>query len=178
MSVGIGTNALVDYLYKKSLGAPQTNPTTDINVEPAFSSTPSIFQSQNYAQNIPIPAPTDWTPNGANIQFSTQYPYIYKYTQLQLSNAVSGSTNAAFRHGSMINIIPKSYHVSYAPTICNATQTQNITNQQLILDPNSGILIFIPLNQGLASSSFLPRVTFYSYTGLIGNPGIATLQDL
>ena len=179
--MAINPNSLVDYLFKKALGAPQTNPNTFISAEPDFSSTANIFQSQNYAQFIPKPAPTDWIPVGSNIQFSTQYPYIYKYTKLQLSNAVGGSSNAAFYHGSMKNIIPKSYDFSYKPIIYNnnaTASTDDITAQRLILDPDSGILIFIPLDTALASSTFLPKVTFYSYTGLIGNPGIASLQDL
>jgi len=179
--MSIATTSLVDYLYKKALGAPQTNPNTFINAEPDFSSTPNIFQSQNYAQYIPKPAPTDWTPDGSNIQYSAQYPYIYKYTKLQLSNAVGGTNNAAFYHGSMKNIIPRSYDLSYKPIIYNnnaTAATDDITPQPLILDPDSGILIFIPLNTALASSTFLPKVTFYSYTGLIGNPGIASLQEL
>jgi hypothetical protein len=176
--MSIDVNSLVDYLYKKALGAPQTDPNRNINVEPSFSSIPSIFQSQNYAQHIPKPAPTDWIPANSNIQYSAQYPYIYKYTQLALCNAVDGSLNTAFRHPAMINIIPKSYDTSYAPTICNASQLQNITDRPLILDPDSGILLFIPRNTIIATSESPPKITFYSYTGLIGNPGIASLQEL
>ena len=179
----IATDPLVDYLYKKALGAPETNPSTDINAEEAYSSVPRIFQSQNYAQYIPIPAPTDWIPVGSNVQWSAQYPYIYKYTLLTLTAAVAGN-EAAFRNPLMKNIIPPSYDLSYKPTIYkNSTtatpvQSDNITAQPLILDPDSGILIFIPAYTPVVTSALPPKVTFYSYTGLIGNPGIASLQDL
>jgi len=181
--MSIGTGPLVDYLYKKALGAPETNPSTDINAEEAYSSIPRIFQSQNYAQYIPIPAPTDWIPVGSNIQYSAQYPYIYKYTLLTLTAAVAGN-EAAFRHPSLTNIIPKSYNLSYTPIIYkNSTTspplpTDNISALPLILDPDSGILIFIPANTGQVSTASPPKITFYSYKGLIGNPGIASLQDL
>jgi len=177
--MSINTAYLVDYLYKKALGAPETNPITPtpLNAEEAYSSIPRIFQSQNYAQYIPIPAPTDWTPIGSNIQYSAQYPYIYKYTLLTLTAAVAGN-EAAFRHPSLINIIPKSYHLSYAPIIYANNGTNNITAQPLILDPDSGILIFIPAYTAVVNTASPPKITFYSYTGLIGNPGIVSLQDL
>ena len=180
--MSIPINALVDYLYKKSLGVPQTNPNTDLNAELGYSSVPHIFESQNYAQFIPKPAPNDWIPSGSNIQWSAQYPYIYKYTLLTLQAAIRGN-NAAFRHNLLQNIIPRSYHLSYKPRIYtnNVGSTEDerydITPQPLLLDPDSGILIFIPEYGGVSESS-PPKVTFYSYVGLIGNPGIANLQDL
>ena len=183
--MSIDIQYLVDYLYKKALGAPETNPITPtpIEAEAAYSSIPHIFQSQNYAQYIPIPAPTDWITVEANIQRSAQYPYIYKYTLLTLQPAVSGN-EAAFRHPLLINIIPKSYHLSYAPiiyknsTTATPTDSDKITAEPLILDPDSGILIFIPAYTPVVTSALPPKITFYSYTGLIGNPGIATLQEL
>jgi hypothetical protein len=175
--MSIPINALVDYLYKKALGAPETNPSTALNAEEAYSSVPRIFQSQNYAQYIPKPAPNDWIPVGSNIQWSAEYPYIYKYTLLTLSAAVSGN-DAAFRHPLMINIIPKSYDLTYAPIIYANNGTNNITAQPLILDPDSGILIFIPAYTAVVNTASPPKVTFYSYVGLIGNPGIASLQEL
>jgi hypothetical protein len=173
--MSIATNILIDYLYKKALGAPQTNPNTDIEGELEFSSVPNIFQSQNYAQNIPIPAPNDWIPIGSNTQWSAQYPYIYKYTGLTLLSPVTGN-NTVFNHPFLTNIIPRSYHQSYRPSLTTNTGSP-ITGVPLILDPDSGILLFTQ-PYALVSSASPPKITFYSYTGLIGNPGIASLQDL
>jgi hypothetical protein len=118
--MSIATNILIDYLYKKALGAPQTNPNTDIEGELEFSSVPNIFQSQNYAQNIPIPAPNDWIPVGSNTQWSAQYPYIYKYTGLTLLSPINGN-NTIFNHPSLINIIQQNYNFK------NHTNTQSHT---------------------------------------------------
>jgi hypothetical protein len=173
--MSIASNILLDYLYKKALGAPQTNANTDIEAELAYSSIPHIFQSQNYAQHIPISAPDDWIPSGSNVQWSAQYPYIYKYTGLTLLSPINGN-NTVFNHPSLINIIPRSYNQSYRPSLTTSTGDA-ITGIPLILDPDSGILLFTQAYPPVSIAS-PPKITFYSYVGLIGNPGIANLQVL
>ena len=71
--MSIATNILIDYLYKKALGAPQTNPNTDIEGELEFSSVPNIFQSQNYAQNF----------NSFAKLYNTSQNFTNLYTTLQ-----------------------------------------------------------------------------------------------
>ena len=174
----------VDYVFKKILGAPDTAPTTASTpatyiTEANYFSKPNSFLSQIYAQPIPIITPSDFTITiGGGIAASASYPYIYSYTNLQLSQ-VSGQT-LSFVNSALIGLISPKFSPTYGYTITGSTGTpisaDSTYKSALVIDPDSGILTFFTL-PSFVSSTYLPLVSFYRYVGLTGNPGISQVDN-
>ena len=184
----------VEYLFKKALGSPETLIGIAYTGEASIFSKQNNFLFQNYAQSVPTTPPTDWAnatiPNGitvSNVQYSSNYPYIYKYTYLTLTAVYVGLATAFNAPNQLLtNMIPASLSPTGAYTY--NLYTNNLANDlssgtafgTYIIDPDSGILTFFttPSYTGAATiaASNPPKITFYRYQGLTGNPGIAALQ--
>ena len=204
-ATSIGTSNQLDYLFKKQLGLPDTVPISlsgTVSGElGAYSSIPNIFPRRIYGQYVPLTCPTDFGPIGnssylsnmipndttigmnvSNIYYSSNYPYIWKYEKLTI-NATPGNENSYY-NSQFVNSIPTNYNSSYLPELwTNNLGTDIMTvsaKGAVILDSDSGVITFfyLPLviSGSAISSSAPPKVTFYRYVGLTGNPGIAGLQ--
>jgi hypothetical protein len=192
--MAISLSNQVDYLFKKALGFPETNTVRTPAGEAAYFSKPNVFTFQQLAQEFPKTPPNDFvlttSPTDAivsNVYRSISYPYIYQYVSLTLQSAVSGSSNA-FYSPYLKNLISPSLTDNgfYNYTIRTNDLAFNITENSLysathVIDADSGVLYFFtyPSYSGAAEvkSSQPPKVTFYRYEGLVGNVGIASVQE-
>jgi len=194
MSIAIGDQ--VDFLFKKALGYPETNIVSALAAEKGYFSKPNIFTFQQMAQEFPqtrlsnsdfilTTSPTDITVS--NVYRHKSYPYIVKYENLTLESAVSGSSNS-FYSPYLKNLIPASITTDgfYSYIVKTNDLAFTITNDALyqykqVIDPDSGVLFFFTYPSYSGASQVLtsqpPKVTFFRYEGLIGNVGIATLEE-
>jgi hypothetical protein len=184
----------VDYLFKKALGFPETNTTRPAAAERPYFSKPNVFTFQQMAQEFPktppndfvlTTSPTDVTVGG--VYKSITYPYIYLYSNLTLGGEASGSSNAFYSpylknlispsltDSGFYNYIIRTNNLAFDITANGAYAASHV------IDADSGVLYFFtyPSYSGAAEvkASQPPRVTFYRYEGLIGNVGIASVQE-
>jgi hypothetical protein len=192
--MAINISNQVDYLFKKALGYPETNIVNVPAAEPGYFSKPNVFAFQQLAQEFPTvdlsdlvltTKPSDATVS--NVYYSRSYPFIYKYENLTLQPAVSGSSNA-FYSPYLKNLISPSLTPSgfYNYTIRTNDLANNITangiyGPALIVDADSGVLYFFTYPSYSGSAQVLstqpPKITFYRYQGLTGNVGIMSIQE-
>ena len=145
------------------------------------------------AQEFPKTVPSDFVSTtipgdvaATNVYKSTSYPYIYKYENLQLTS-VSGSINA-FYSPYLKNLISPTltdtgaynYIIKTNDLVYTITENADYVSTHII-DADSGVLYFFtyPSYSGAAAVTATqpPKITFYRYQGLIGNVGIATIQE-
>jgi hypothetical protein len=184
----------VDYLFKKALGFPETNTSRPAAAERPYFSKPNIFTFQQMAQDFPTTTPNDFilttSPTDAtvsNVYRSVAYPYIYKYEALTLQAAVSGSSNAFYSPYLKNFISPSLTETGFYNYIIQTNDlafdiTANGTYvASHVMDADSGVLYFFTYPSYSGSAQVLasqpPKVTFYRYQGLIGNVGIASIQE-
>ena len=90
----------INYVFKKGLGIPNTQPAAEYYSENPVPSRWGIYTSQMFQQYIPTTAPTDLqslTPQDGTVvsrQNSATYPYIVKYTVK--TSAVNGLNTAYY----------------------------------------------------------------------------------
>ena len=192
MSISLSNQ--VDYLFKKALGFPETSILSIPATEQAYFSKQSVFTFQQLAQEFPKTPPSDFvltTKPGdvtvSNVYKSISYPYIYKYENLTLQSAVVGSSNS-FYSPYLKNLLSPSLTDSGTYNyVINTNDMTNIITANItyiathVVDADSGVLYFFtyPSYSGTAAvtKDQPPKITFYRYQGLIGNVGIATLQE-
>ena len=191
--MAISLSNQVDYLFKKALGFPETDTLRAPAGEAAYFSKPNVFTFQQLAQEFPNTPPNDFilttSPIGvtvSNVYKSRSYPYIIKYESLTVQS-VSGSSNA-FYSPYLKNLISPSLTDNgfYNYIIRTNDLASNITANSFyssthVIDTDSGVLYFFtyPSYSGPSqvTSTQPPKITFYRYEGLIGNVGIASLQE-
>jgi hypothetical protein len=192
MSISLSNQ--VDYLFKKALGFPETSILSIPATEQAYFSKQSVFTFQQLAQELPKTPPSDFvltTKPGdvtvSNVYKSISYPYIYKYENLTLKSAYVGSSNSFYSPYLKNLLSPSLTDNSTYNYIINTNDMTNIITANItyiathIVDADSGVLYFFtyPSYSGTAAvtTDQPPKITFYRYQGLIGNVGIATIQE-
>jgi hypothetical protein len=191
MSISLSNQ--VDYLFKKALGYPETNIDRAPAGEQSYFSKPNVFTFQQMAQEFPKTPPNDFVlgtlPTDvtvSNVYKSTSYPYIYLYSNLTVQS-VTGSSNA-FYSPYLKNLITPSLTdgTFYNYKIWTNDLANNITAHPTygpthVIDADSGVLYFFTYPSYSGNAQVLanqpPKVTFYRYEGLIGNVGIASIQE-
>jgi len=186
------TDIRVDILFKKAYGLADAFPNQPLSFE-SVSNKPAVFPNQIYAQTIPTSAPSDLTQSTFNPangtisgktttkHVSTSYPYIAKYTFLQLIDATGGSQSKVSYYYSQTQSnnllqysIPTKFDpilTSYAITVYNNTgvvvAADDPTNPW-VLDNDSGVLTFISTVAGYKFTTGPPSITFWRYEGALG----------
>ena len=183
----------VDYLFKKALGFPETNVATAAAAESSYFSKQNVFTFQQLAQEFPKTPPNDFvlttTPGdivASNVYKSISYPYIYKYENLQ-PTSVNGSSNAFYSPYLKNLISPTLTNTGFYNYIIKTNDLQYTITENAdyvsthIIDADSGVLYFFTYpsysDEAEVTSIRPPKITFYRYQGLIGNVGIATIQE-
>ena len=171
----------VDILLKKNFGKVSTDTSLAYYSEPAFDARPKIFQSQIFEQEIPVTNPNDFglVSNGSKGS-STSYNYIVYYKKWQLLQVTPGN-NQSFKgpsDGLISNILQNSLPFNYDPAGGYAVVLQASNNDiiadgtgEWVIDTDAGILTFHEYNDVSSyvdSSSKLPYLSFYRYSGSIG----------
>lgn len=192
--MAISLSDQVDYLFKKALGFPETNTSRPAAAERPYFSKPNVFTFQQMAQEFPKTPPNDFVlttlPTDitvSNVYKSTSYPYIYLYSNLTLQSAVSGSSNAFYSPYLKNLISPSLTETGFYNYIIRTNDlafdiTANGTYVAThVIDADSGVLYFFTYPSYSGNAQVLanqpPKVTFYRYEGLIGNVGIASIQE-
>lgn len=192
--MAISLSNQVDYLFKKALGFPETNVTNPPAAERPYFSKQNVFTFQQLAQDFPridlndlvaTTVPSDATVS--NVYYSKSYPYIYKYENLTLQSAVSGSSNAFYSPYLKNLISPSLTQTGFYNYIIRTNDLAfDITANGAyvathVVDADSGVVYFFtyPSYSGTAqvSSTQPPKITFYRYQGLTGNVGIMGIQE-
>jgi hypothetical protein len=200
-------NAIPDILFKKYSGVVDTSTLNTVNQEPPVLASPKIFPSlQIYNQYIPPLAPTDlitdFTAPVSNIldlngdetddltslcekrEYSEEYPWMVKYTNLKLTDEglVDGysykfaGTNPQVAYLNETNLLSQTIPFNYDPALTYqyfvyiwngntfiSTKCDNSVNPW-VLDVDAGYLTFYGQNKQLAP----PLVTFWRYEGTFG----------
>lgn len=192
--MSISLSNLTDYLYKKAIGVPETNTTRAPSAEQAYFSKQNVFSFQNLAQNFPATYPNDFVETSipgdvvvSNVFQSRSYPYIKKYVHLTTIPAYSGSSNSFYSPYLKNYISPSlSPNSEYNYSIFTNDTASNITTNGTygpahIMDSDSGVLTFFtyPSYGGPSAVTDVqpPKITFFRYEGLVGNVGIASIQE-
>jgi len=201
---GINPTEILNYLFKKSFGFPNTNPYNNYNND-----RPSLFNSEKnmpnnniYGQFIPFASSslypliqdTSWKNPGYLLDdttgvkyISSNYPYIAYYSNVKMTRAGITSNSffcGTFENNFSKNSIPYTFgDLTFSPKLYNSTGSQlfifgNSNYGSWLLDADSGVLTFydrINLSQFAVSLLNPPRITFWRYEGLTGNSGIVNV---
>ena len=193
------TEEKVDLLFKKFFD----KPTTDVNLP--FYSEPSssngqklILQSQILSQDVPSSVPVDgWDTgiadttlatfkasmnNGDTINHST-YPIQYVY-KAQMSIVTNGNNKAYKCMSGTTNLLQYSLPFSLDSQGSYGVELYSSANNRIydgtgewVIDVDHGILTFFHYEtvQSYVSSTLLPRISFFRYTG---SRGLSSFQSL
>ena len=104
----IGQEYILEEQYKTLFGYPNGKVNLSLSSEVPGTSRPFILQNQIYSQEIPITPPildasgsTSIGGTPYNYQYSTLYPYLEKYTEVQLSNNYLSKSSQATGSGAL-----------------------------------------------------------------------------
>jgi hypothetical protein len=190
----INPTEILNYLFKKSFGFPNTSLYDAYNNEAvgSFNSTPYIINKNLYSQPIPNIAPTDlsndltWT-NGTR-SISSNYPYLARYENvlMQVNIGTYPSFYVEDNNGNKhTKIIPmffdpdQSYIISLSTTNNVGLDFGQISSGSWIMDTDSGVLTFyddVTIGEGVSSTN-PPRISYWRYEGLTGNANIVEVFD-
>jgi hypothetical protein len=194
----------LDFLFKKTLGAPAALGTTfTAPAEAAGSSKPKIIKNLVINQEIPTTAPsTDlsmvdissvYIPTGSNNTadtkyISTTYPYIAKYT-LRLKSSIAGFSYYYNDPASGLNLLESAIPFNYDPFSSYAYEVKlddvvvpgsgidTAGTKSWILDTDAGYLYFPNKDAGTP----VIKITFWRYEGTYGvgsGSGISNFGNL
>lgn len=165
-----------DFLFKKSLGVPFTNPGAPPYTESDFEAYKRVIPSrQIYSQEIPattslvtLGAATPVSGGGTKKVGTGTYSYIERYEDIPLSNIISG---LSYRNTLMVDAIPPLYDtgLSYAITVKlnGSTIPQSSTDHPWFFDSDAGILIFTN-GANTAGRDNKLTASFWRYAGTKG----------
>jgi hypothetical protein len=165
------TDIRIELLFKKYIqGVPTSYPKS---LAEGGSARPFVTNNQIYSQ--PIPSSTAGltltsTVNGK--QTLVDFPYIAKYTQLNLVD-ITSSKNLAFAHNAdqsisyTRNAIPSNYDLqgSYGIKVFDSRGFEYDGNYPWVFDVDSGILLFL---NAASPPNTPPKITFWRYEGTTG----------
>ena len=192
--MSISLSNLADYLYKKAIGVPETDTTRAPAAEQPYFAKQNVFSFQNLAQIFPATYPDDFVETSipsdvvaANVLQSRSYPYIKKYVHLTTIPAYSGSSNSFYSPYIKNYISPSlsptgkyNYSIFTNDTASNIT-ADGVYGPSHIMDSDSGVLTFFTYpsygGPSAVNATQPPKITFFRYEGLVGNVGIASIQE-
>ena len=176
---------LLNYLYKKYQGIPNSNPgSSSYNTEYASSAVSNVFAYQIYNYIIPISAPTDIVSDslihGGTKFISSSYPYIAKYVKLGLDPIIStlSYTYNGFLSASSGGAIPSNYDPNGTYGI-RVYITTGMVEQEVLassanypwnFDCDNGVLTFY----NSIPTGYTVSISFWRYEGSIGLNGLVT----
>ena len=170
----------INYLFKKNFNKPFTQTTTDLITEPndifgnTITTQPIMFLNNIFRDSIPNIAPST---NTNNVKKHNKNPMNYIEGSMKLNPIDNSITTISFYLDLLQKSIPYNYdpNGSYCYSIFYSNNIEiDYSIIDFILDQDTGILTFlsnpnINIDPNHHISDFnSPRVTFYTYTGVIG----------
>lgn len=190
---GVDPSEILNYLFKKSFGIPNTIPYSDYANDSAgaFNSTPAIKNKYIYAQPIPDTAPSDLTTDGSwtvgTRQTSTSYPYLVYYTNVPMTSINGNQSFACYDTNGILfsnNGIPyfygdgSSYNIILTANDTTILYFGQISYGSWLMDTDSGVLTFYDdVTAATVDAANPPIISFWRYEGLTGNANIVEVFD-
>ena len=176
-------NQIDTVLYKKYVNTPNAYTNAPYNLDYQVYAASKVFPGrQIYSQPIPDTAPTDLVTDSSfnslygTRQYSRQYPYMVKYSNIELTSLQRGVSYRSSTNIGATNLlqyaIPFNYDLllSYDITVRNSTNGIQIVPSSATypwsLDCDAGVLTFY--GRSLDLDNVVPRITFWRYEGRMG----------
>lgn len=187
---GVDPQEILNYLFKKSFGIPNTRQyITYANELYSYNSTQNLLNTNIYSQFIPYNAPSDLNQDSIlNYKYTSQsFPYIAYYSNVIMNSINNTSFNVI--HNSILisnKCIPYFFGdpetTSYKIIVTTNTNTElffgSIPHGSWIMDTDSGVLTFYDdVSIDIVNSAYPPRISYWRYEGLTGNANIVEVFD-